>query len=383
MSSTPLRVGIVAGEASGDILGAGLIQALKARHPDIQFEGIAGPRMQEQGCRSLFDMEELSVMGLVEVLSRIRRLLHIRKSVAEHFIANPPDLFVGIDAPDFNLGLETRLKAAGIRTVQYVSPTIWAWREKRVFKVAKATNLVLSLLPFEKAFYDKHQVPCTFVGHTLADAVPLEPDTQAARARLDVEQGDKVLALLPGSRGGEVNLLLAPFVQTAARLQQSLPGLKVLLPAANARRREQIERYLTQTDSQVDIQIVDGQSRDVMTAADAILLASGTATLEAMLCKKPMLVTYKFNWLTYQIAKRMVKAKFFSLPNLLAGEALVPELLQDEVEPGRMADILEPMLKDGAPALQAKFTAIHQQLKLNADERAADAIMSLIESHGK
>ncbi|GGO72117.1 lipid-A-disaccharide synthase [Bowmanella pacifica] len=383
MSSSPLRVGIVAGEASGDILGAGLIKALKARYPNIVFEGIAGPRMQAQGCQSLFDMEELSVMGLVEVLSRIRRLLHIRKSVAEHFIANPPDLFVGIDAPDFNLGLEKRLKTAGIKTVQYVSPTIWAWREKRVFKVAEATNMVLSLLPFEKAFYDKHQVPCTFVGHTLADTIPVEPDTAGARARLGLAADDKVLALLPGSRGGEVKLLLAPFVDTAARLQQVLPELKVLLPAANARRRQQIETYLAGTDSRVNIQIVDGQSRDVMSAANAILLASGTATLEAMLCKKPMLVAYRFNWLTYQIAKRMVKARFFSLPNLLAGEALVPELLQDEVEPDRMADILLPLLKQGAPDLQARFSALHQQLRLNADERAADAIMSLIETNGK
>ncbi|WP_102796614.1 lipid-A-disaccharide synthase [Bowmanella denitrificans] len=383
LEKAPLRIGIVAGETSGDILGAGLIQALNSRFPHIQFEGIGGPRMQAQGCQSLFDMEELSVMGLVEVLSRIRRLLHIRASLVEHFIANPPDLFIGIDAPDFNLGLEKRLKAAGICTVQYVSPTIWAWREKRVFNIAKATNLVLSLLPFEKAFYDKYQVPCTFVGHTLADAIPVEVDSTGARARLGLSEQCKVLALLPGSRGGEVSLLLPAFVQTAALLQQQIPDLQVVLPAANAKRRQQIEEYLASTQSQAHIQILDGQSRDAMSAADAILLASGTATLEAMLCKKPMLVAYKFNWLTYQIAKRMVRAKYFSLPNLLAGEALVPELLQHDVEPERMSKILAPMLTQGAPGLVDKFTALHQQLRLNADERAADAISKLIESNGK
>ncbi|MDF2179612.1 lipid-A-disaccharide synthase [Aliiglaciecola sp. CAU 1673] len=376
--SQPIRIGMVAGEASGDILGAGLISALRKRHPHIQFEGIAGPRMQQQGCHSLFDMEELSVMGLVEVLSRIRRLLFIRKSLVEHFCANPPDVFVGIDAPDFNLGLEKRLKAKGIKTVQYVSPTVWAWREKRIFTIAEATNLVLSLLPFEKAFYDKYQVPCTFVGHTLADAIPLLPDVEAARQQFALAADDKVLALLPGSRGGEVSRLLEHFVGAVSLLVTSVPDVKVLLPAANAKRREQIETWLVEHAPSLPIMVVDGQSREVMTAADAVLLASGTAALEAMLCKKPMVVAYKFNWLTYQIAKKMVKARYFSLPNLLADEALVPELLQHEVTPEALAELLAPMLTKGAPEMVTRFAELHESLRKNADEEAAKAIEDLL-----
>lgn len=373
------HIAIVVGETSGDILAAGLLRELKQRYPNATFSGIGGPRMLAQGFDSLFDMEELSVMGLFEVLSRLRRLLHIRKSLAKHFITNPPDVFIGVDAPDFNLGLELTLKQAGIKTVQYVSPTVWAWRQKRIFKIARATNLVLSIFPFEKAFYDQHQVPCDFVGHTLADQLPLQPDVAAARVHLGLPAQAAVLAILPGSRGNEVGLLSEPFFRAAALIQQQQPDLHILIPAANAKRRAQIEAVLAEVKLS-NVQVLDGQSREAMTAADAILLASGTATLEAMLCKKPMLVAYKFSPLTAMILRRLVKADYFSLPNLLAGKKLVQELLQEQVEPDRIATELSGLLAEPQTALLAEFTAIHQQLKCNADVQAAQAIEKLLEA---
>ncbi|MFC6439636.1 lipid-A-disaccharide synthase [Bowmanella sp. JS7-9] len=373
------HIAIVVGETSGDILAAGLLRELKQRYPNATFSGIGGPRMLAQGFDSLFDMEELSVMGLFEVLSRLRRLLHIRKSLSKHFIANPPDVFIGVDAPDFNLGLELTLKQAGIKTVQYVSPTVWAWRQKRIFKIARATNLVLSIFPFEKAFYEQHQVPCEFVGHTLADQLPLQPDVAAARLHLGLPAQAAVLAILPGSRGNEVGLLSEPFFRAAALMQQQQPDLHILIPAANAKRRAQIEAVLAEVKLS-NVQVLDGQSREAMTAADAILLASGTATLEAMLCKKPMLVAYKFSPLTAMILRRLVKADYFSLPNLLAGKKLVQELLQEQVEPDRIATELSGLLAEPQTALLAEFTAIHQQLKCNADVQAAQAIEKLLEA---
>ena len=301
-----LRIGIVAGEVSGDILGAGLVRELKALYPNAEFEGIAGPKMQAEGCKTLFDMEELSVMGLVEVLSRIRRLLHVRKTIVNHFKTNPPDVFIGIDAPDFNLGVESRLKKAGIKTVHYVSPTVWAWREKRIHKIAKATNLVLGLFPFEQAVYEKYQVPYQFVGHTLAEDVPVEPDQAKARAMLDVDGCEHVLALLPGSRRKEVEFLLDTFIQSACLLNERVSGLRVLIPVVNRERKAQVETYIKENKPDLDIQLVIGHSRDVMIASDAVLLASGTATLEAMLCKRPMVVAYKMTPMTYRIMKRSV-----------------------------------------------------------------------------
>lgn len=379
----PLRVGIIAGEASGDILAAGLIKQLKKRYPNATFEGIAGPKMQAQGCQSLFDMEELSVMGLVEVLSRIRRLLFVRKSMLHHFLANPPDVFIGVDAPDFNLGLELKLKKQGIKTVQYVSPTVWAWRENRIFKIAKATNLVLSIFPFEKQVYDKHQIPCEFVGHTMADDIAIKPDQQKARQALKLKENEIVLALLPGSRKREVDTLLDVFIQSCLLLKSDIKDLKVLIPVVNRQRKIQVDEYIQIHKPDLSIQVVIGHAREVMIASDAVLLASGTATLEAMLCKKNMVTAYKLSNLTYQMMKWLYKAKYFALPNVLADEKLIPELLQDEVTAPNISQLLLPMLtkqsSEQHQALMTKFETLHASLKKDADLQAADAVAKLIE----
>lgn len=378
MSSKPLRIGIVAGEASGDVLAGGMLKYIREQHPDAIIEGIGGPLMQAQGCRSLFDMEELSVMGLVEVLSRIRRLLFIRKSLFNHFAANPPDVFIGVDAPDFNLNLEKKLKQQGIKTVHYVSPTVWAWRENRIFGIAESTNLVLSVLPFEKQVYDKHGFACQFVGHTMADDVPINPDKKAARDALGLNASDTVLAVLPGSRGSEINMLGEVFFRAVQTLHKRYPGLKVVVPAANQKRYEQIQHILDLVDIDVSVSVLNGQSRQAMIAADAILLASGTATLEAMLCKRPMVVAYRLNWLTHQMMKRLYKAKYFALPNLLADEEIVPELLQEEVNADTLSEKLDALLSGREQQDIGRFEQLHHELKQNADKQSAQAVLSLI-----
>ncbi|WP_158970770.1 lipid-A-disaccharide synthase [Paraglaciecola sp. L3A3] len=382
MSDRALRIGIVAGEASGDILAAGLIKQLKTHFPNATFEGIAGPKMQNQGCHSLFDMEELSVMGLVEVLSRIRRLIFVRKTLTQHFLTNPPDVFIGVDAPDFNLTLELKLKKQGIKTVQYVSPTVWAWREKRIFRIAKATNLVLSIFPFEKQVYDNHQIPCAFVGHTMADDIEIKPDFEVARQSLQIRDSDRVLALLPGSRKREVDSLLDIFIQASLLLKKDIPNLKVLIPVINRQRKEQVDEYFHTHLPELDYRVVIGHAREVMIASDAVLLASGTATLEAMLCKKNMVAAYKLSGLTYQMMRWLYKAKYFALPNVLADEKLIPELLQDDVNPKRIAELLLPMLADknseSQQQLVSKFETLHQSLRQNADVQAAKAVANLI-----
>ncbi|MDO6694073.1 lipid-A-disaccharide synthase [Aliiglaciecola sp. 3_MG-2023] len=387
MSERPLKIAIVAGEASGDVLAAGMIKQILAIHPDAQFTGIAGPNMLEQGCKTLFDMEELSVMGIVEVLSRIRRLLFIRKSVLQHFTEDPPDVFIGVDAPDFNLPLEKKLKKLGIKTVHYVSPTVWAWRENRIFGIAEATNLVLSIFPFEKAVYDKHGFPCQFVGHTMADDIALYPDQALARQQLDgveLSENAKVLALLPGSRGGEVSMLLEIFLLSASKVCATVDDLHVIIPAVNESRKNQIEAIVaTFKDSpkypkNMHISVVMRQSRNVMIAADGILLASGTASLEAMLCKRPMVVAYRLKWLTHQIMKVMYKPNYFSLPNVLADKPIVPELLQEEVNPETISKYLIPMFSGDSLKVPEEFVGLHKMLKQDADKQAAAAVLKLI-----
>lgn len=375
----PFRVGIVAGEASGDILGAGLIAALRAHYPQLQVEGIAGPRMLKEGAQSLFPMERLSVMGLVEPLKRLPELLRIRRTLRRHFIDNPPDLFVGIDSPDFNLSLEESLKDAGIPTMHYVSPSVWAWRRGRIKKIARAVDHMLTLLPFEADFYRECRVPVTFVGHPLADEIPLQVDTAAAREELGFARGDKVIALLPGSRGGEVKLLGPLFLQTARWCHQRRPELKFVLPAANEQRLAELERQL-EDFRDLPVTLLDGNSHKAVTAADNVLIASGTATLETMLLKKPMVVAYKMAKLSYAIFSRMLHTSWVSLPNLLAQRELVPEILQDDATPEKLGAALlkfydDPLLYD---QLQREFDELHQQLRRNASARAADAVIHLL-----
>lgn len=379
MSTRPLVIGIVAGETSGDILGAGLIRALKSQMPDARFVGVAGPRMQEAGCETWYEMEELAVMGIVEVLGRLPRLLSIRRDLTQRFTELAPDVFVGIDAPDFNITLEGRLKARGIRTIHYVSPSVWAWRQKRVFKIGRATDLVLAFLPFEKAFYDKFNVPCRFIGHTMADAMPLQPDKLAARAHLGIAPERHCLALLPGSRGAEVEMLSADFLRSAQRLRQRYPDLAVLVPLVNAKRREQFERIKQETAPELDVHLLDGQAREAMIASDAALLASGTAALECMLAKCPMVVGYRMKPFTFWLAKRLVKTPWVSLPNLLAGRELVKELLQEECTPDKLAAALLPWLEGGEEVkqLHETFLGLHQQIRCDADTQAAQAVLEL------
>ncbi|MGV3346843.1 lipid-A-disaccharide synthase [Enterobacteriaceae bacterium LUAb1] len=379
MLKHPLTIALVAGETSGDMLGAGLIRALKTRHPDARFVGVAGPRMQAEGCEVWYEMEELAVMGIVEVLGRLRRLLAIRRDLTVRFTALRPDVFVGIDAPDFNITLEGRLKAHGIRTIHYVSPSIWAWRQKRVFKLGKATDLVLAFLPFEKAFYDRFNVPCRFIGHTMADAMPLHPDKTAARMALGISSDVPCLALLPGSRHAEVRMLSADFLRTALLLRQQYPELEIVVPLVNAKRRTEFEQIKAEVAPDLRLHMLDGHAREAMIASDAALLASGTAALECMLAKCPMVVGYRMRPFTFWLAKWLVKTDYVSLPNLLAGRELVKELLQEACQPAALAAALIPLLSDDAERqrLLNIFTELHQQICWNADEQAADAVLEL------
>ncbi|NRF29497.1 lipid-A-disaccharide synthase [Vibrio coralliilyticus] len=374
----PLRVGIIAGELSGDTLGEGFIKAVKQQYPDAEFVGIGGPKMIAQGCESLFDMEELAVMGLVEVLGRLPCLLKVKAELVRYFTENPPDVFVGIDAPDFNLRLELDLKKAGIKTVHYVSPSVWAWRQKRIFKIEAATNLVLAFLPFEKAFYDKYQVPCEFIGHTLADAIPLESPKAPARELLGLEQEKKWLAVLPGSRGSELKMLAAPFIETCRRLHHKHPDLGFVVALVNQKRREQFEQVWQELAPELDFKLVNDTARNVITASDAVMLASGTVALECMLIKRPMVVGYRVNAVTAFIARQMLKTKYVSLPNILADQELVKELLQEDCTPENLEIEVEKLLGEQGQCMIEKFTEMHHWIRKDADKQAAKAVLNLI-----
>ncbi|BCZ99666.1 lipid-A-disaccharide synthase [Vibrio cholerae] len=375
----PLRIGIVVGELSGDTLGEGFIKAIRARYPDAEFVGIGGPKMNALGCQSLFDMEELAVMGLVEVLGRLPRLLKVKAELVKYFTANPPDVFVGIDAPDFNLRLELSLKQAGIKTVHYVSPSVWAWRQNRIHGIAAATNLVLAFLPFEKAFYDKFNVPCEFIGHTLADSIPLASDRLAARQLLGLDEQRRWLAVLPGSRGSEMKMLAEPFIATCQKLQARYPDLGFVVALVNAKRRAQFEQAWQQVAPELNFVLVDDTARNVITAADAVMLASGTVALECMLLKRPMVVGYRVNAFTAFLAKRLLKTPYVSLPNILAGEELVKELLQEHCTVDNLYHEVSRLLESDNQALMDKFTEMHQWIRKDADQQAAQAVLHLIQ----
>lgn len=375
---------LVAGEPSGDLLGAGLIQALRAHFPTARFAGIGGERMIEAGLASWHRLERLSVMGLVEVLRHLPALLAIRGDVVRRTLALRPAAYIGIDAPDFNLGVERRLKRGGIRTVHYVSPSVWAWREGRAARIGRSADRVLCLFPMEPPIYARHGVDARFVGHPFADAMPLEPDRAGARARLGLPMQARVLALLPGSRLGEIARLAPDFLRAAQQLCASRPDLRVVAPMANAACRAAFEQVLAQVwpGAGTTLMLSDGQARAAMTAADAVLLASGTATLEAMLAKRPMVVAYRIAPLTYRIVRLLglLKVERYALPNILAGRDLAPELMQDACTPAALAHALAPLLDRGASdaALQAEYRRLHLALRADANASAAAAIAELV-----
>lgn len=376
-----VRIGVVAGEVSGDLLGAGLMKALKARIPDVEFEGICGAEMIALGGRSLFPMERLAVMGLSEVLGRYRELVGIRERLIKHFLADPPDLFIGIDAPDFNLGLEKQLKRAGIPTVHYVSPQVWAWRSYRVRGIRRAVDHMLALFPFEAQYYQDHQVPVTYVGHPMADQIEDEPDAVAMRHALKLPVDQAVIALLPGSRQSEVKAHADLFVQTAQWLYQRHPELHFVVPFVSRETRIMFEDAVKRHEAwELPITKMFGHARAAMTASDVVLAASGTATLEAALLKRPLVVTYRLSTFSYYLIKLFSHVKHYSLPNNLAGHALVPELLQGDAVPHKLGGAVEQYLADPlrANGLRSAFMEIHRSLRRNASERAADAVLNVL-----
>lgn len=378
-----LRIGLVAGEASGDLLGAGLARALHRRYPDARLAGIAGPAMQAEGVQSWAPMEQLSVMGLAEVLRHLPGLLALRRGLVGAFERFRPHVVVGIDAPDFNLGLERRLRERGLRTMHYVSPSIWAWRPGRVHTIARAADEVLCLLPFEPPLYAEHGVSARFVGHPMADDIPLQPNHAAARLELGVEQAGQgsVVALLPGSRHGEVARVGGVLAAAAGLLAARRPGIRFIAAMASPALREHFAAQLAEHAPGADVRLVEGRSRTVMAAADVVLLASGTATLEAALLKRPMVVVYRLAPLTVGIVRglRLMKTENYSLPNLLAGEALVPELIQEAATPERIADEAAALLDDASrrARLEARFSEMHHLLRRDADRQAAEAVLGM------
>lgn len=374
-----MKIALIAGEESGDLLAAELIAALQARQPGIRFVGMGGPKMQALGLDSWFDYKTLSVMGFMEVLKHLPVLLKLRKNLLKRLVAEKPDLVIGVDAPDFNLGLEKACKRAGLRTVHFVSPSVWAWREKRAARIAESCEQVLCLFPMEPAIYAKYGVDARFVGHPLADRIAMTPDREAARAALDLP-ACRQLAILPGSRVSEIDRLLPVFLQGAALLKASMPELHFLIPAANNLCRDRIAHHL-HSHPLPDARVLDGDAQAAMIAADAVLLASGTAALEAMLCKRPMVVAYRISAMTYTLVQwlGLIKIERFSLPNVLSGEDLVPELIQEACTPEAIAEALRNLLASSDNrALIARFEDLHRALRRDAGDAAAAAVLELL-----
>jgi lipid-A-disaccharide synthase len=383
-ASAPLRVGIVAGEHSGDQLGAALIAALRERMPQLHCFGVAGPRMVAAGCEAWAGADQLAVMGLAEVLQHLPRLLRLRAQLVARFAAARPDVFIGIDAPEFNLTLERRLKAAGLRTVQYVSPQVWAWRQGRLRTIGAACDLVLCLLPFETDFYARHGVRAEFVGHPLADQIPLAPDRAGARAALGIDPARRLIALLPGSRVAEVGRLAAPFVAAAQYIAAARPGCAFIAPMASPDVRALFERERERSPAAGAIQVISGQAQQALAACDAALVASGTATLETLLSGRPMVVAYRVSAVTAFLVRTLglVKVRYFSQPNLLAGRRLVPEFFQEQVEGPALGAALLHEMEDGdhVRELEEEFARVHRTLRCGGAARAADAVISLCRS---
>ena len=383
-SSAPKRIALCAGEASGDLLGADLIAALKRHYPAAEFAGIGGPAMQNQGLQSWFDAQELAVMGIAEVLAHLPRLFKIRKAFRQRVLDWRPDVFIGIDAPDFNLGVEKWLKGYGIRTVHYVSPSIWAWRQKRAETIGESADRVLCLFPMEPDIYARHGVDARFVGHPMADQMALEPNQTHARQQLDLPADATILAVLPGSRLSEVSRLGDVFLHAVKLLLQRHPAMQIVIPAANPACRQLIEQQLqaNQLDDNASITLIDAQARTAMLASDVVLLASGTATLEALLAKRPMVIGYKIAPLTYTIVKRfgLLKVDRYALPNVLAQADIAPELMQADCTPEKIAAAVDDWLShpEWVKPVIDRYTQIHNQLKRHASEQAALAIQDLL-----
>ena len=379
MSSHPLHVAIVAGEASGDNIAAALIQAIRQRQPDAVFEGVAGPRMQEAGCFSLYPMEKLSVMGLVEVLKHMPGLLAMRRGLRRHFLENPPDIFIGIDAPDFNLSLERSLKRAGIRTLHYVSPSVWAWRQYRVRKIAASVDCMLTLFPFEERFYREHNVPARFVGHPLADLIADDVDPLQARKHLGIKHAGPLVALLPGSRVGEVKRLAGDFLKAANWCYERRSDMRFIVPLANDACRAAFAEVQAGVNRQLPVTLLSGQGLEAMAAANAVMLASGTATLECMLIKRPMVMAYRLAPLTYQLARLLVSTPYYSLPNLLADQPLVKEFIQNDISTQALGEEILRLVEnpENTRELTEVFTEIHDELRQDASRIAADTIMEM------
>ena len=375
-----MKIGIVAGEASGDLLGAKLIHALRERCPDIQIEGLGGPAMMAAGCRSLFDIERLAVMGFIEPLLRLPDLIKLRRDLYQHFVQHRPDVFIGIDAPDFNLGLELKLRQQGIPIVHYVSPSVWAWRQGRIKKIAKAVDLMLTLLPFEAKFYEAHQVPVRYVGHPLADLIPLQPDKAAARRALHIDEKVTYVALLPGSRRQEIRYMAKSILKAAKLILQQRPDVRFLTSHVNEKRYQEFRAYVQRVAPELPLTFFTRRSQDVMTAADAAVITSGTATLEAMLYKTPMVIAYRMSPLIFPLVKWLVKTPYAGLPNILANERLVPELIQDAVQPEAIAELILNYLNhpEQVATLKNKFTELHQSLRSDSAQSTADAIFEML-----
>ncbi len=376
----PLHVGIVAGESSGDALGAGLIHAIREREPHALFEGIGGPRMSDAGCFSLHPMERLSVMGFTEVAGRLPALLDIRRKLRGHFIRTPPDIFIGIDAPDFNLGLERSLRRAGIRTLHYVSPAVWAWRRSRVRRVAQSCDCLLTLFPFEEDYYRELPLEVRCVGHPLADELADDINSATARHHLGLPQETPLVALLPGSRRDEVRRLAGVFLRTAQWCWKLMPEMRFVVPLANRECRSEFEQQMKRQPEPLPLTLLNGRSLEAMAASDAVLLACGTAALECLLLKRPMVVAYRMSPLTYRIARLLSNTRYYSLPNLLAGRPVVREIIQHGLTEERLGAEIMRLVNNPrlAAELGSVFSGIHTGLRRDANRSAADAVLAMV-----